>query len=226
MFCRKFMQGERCTQLWSNQRCDHIHGIRVDDPTGTETYGAEGRLAFTPDTTPDLLTSSTSPPPITDEHKTKVAHPVWVPVPAPSAYNRHSNNMDNHMYGTTRSPARYRPPVMPEVVPRLQNAIQHLMETINSENTLPSEVARELLNQHIRVLINDLPDLADHYEEGMTRLTGRRALAHDIRPTNAVDLRNKLTNIRAFLRDRLRHVQGELTEAVQNLVDRPDWDQR
>jgi hypothetical protein len=134
--------------------------------------------------------------------------------------------MDSHMYGTTRSPARYSPPVMPEVVPRLQNAVQHLMETINSENTLPSEVALELLNQHVRVLIDDLPDLADHYDENMTRLTGRRALAHDIRPTNAVDLRNRLTNIRGFLRDRLGHVRGELTEAVQNLVDRPGWDRR
>jgi len=226
MFCRKFMQGDRCTQLWQAQRCDHIHGIGMNDPTGTETYGTEGRLAFTPDTTPDLLTSSTSPPDITDEHRARVAYPVWVPVPSPSAYHRHSNNMDSHMYGTARSRARYAPPVMPEVVPRLQNAIQHLMETINSENTLPSEVALELLNQHVRVLIDDLPDLADHYDENRTRLTGRRALAHDIRPTNAVDLRNRLTNIRGFLRDRLRHVRGELTEAVQNLVDRPGWDQR
>jgi hypothetical protein len=226
MFCRKFLQGERCTQLWTTQRCDHIHGTRVDHPTGSETYGAEGRLAFTPDTTPDLLTSSTSPPPITDEHRTKVAYPVWIPVPSPSAYNRHSNNMDNHMYGTTESPARYHPPVMVATVPRLQNAIQHLMETINSEYTLPSEVALELLNQHIRVMIDDLPDLSDSYDEDRTRITGRRALSHDIRPTNAVEVRNQLANVRAFLRERLKHVHGELTDAIQNLVDRPAWDKR
>ena len=130
------------------------------------------------------------------------------------------------MYGTTESPARYHPPVMAAPVPRLQNAIQHLMETINSEYTLPSEVALELLNQHIRVMIDDLPDLSDSYDEDRTRITGRRALSHDIRPTNAVEVRNQLANVRAFLRDRLKHVHGELTDAIQNLVDRPAWDQR
>jgi len=224
MYCRKFLRGEPCTQLRLEGRCDHIHGTRVDHPTGSEAYGAGDELAFTPETMPDLLTSSTCAPPLTAEHRAKVRYPVWIPVPSPSAYNRFRRNMDSHMYGTTESPERYSPPVMPTPVPRLQNAIHHLMETINSEQTLPSEVALALLNQHIRAMIDDLPDLSDTYDESQTRITGRRTLDHDIRPTSAVDLRNQMANIKRFLRDRANHVQRNLEEAIQNLTDRPDWD--
>lgn len=222
MSCRQYTSGHRCRQMHDHGRCDRIHGSKVSHPTGTETRGDGGRLAITPDTVPDLLTTSAYPPPVTQTELDKAANAFWFPVPSPHTYTRHKDNMDNALYGLPPFPRNWRQPHMDLPVPAVQNGFHTLLESINNPSNLPTESAAWLLENCLVPMIEALPMAAEEYDPGMTEIDRRgRPSPLEERPTRRGPLREELTHITTFLMQRVEHVRAELERERGNLRERP-----